>query len=50
MDKVFEIKPGQFVFGVPVLKSVIGDYDPRASLCIMFTPETAMHVQYCQRL
>ncbi len=43
MNEVFEIKPGQLVFGVPILKSVIGD-DPRVSFCIVFSLDTAMDV------
>lgn len=58
MNTIIEIVRGQLVFGVPVLESVVGDDgpqvvrvpadDPRASLRIVFTLDTTMHVQHRQ--
>jgi hypothetical protein len=60
VNEVLNVECGNLVLGVPVLKAVVSGHspqvvriladDPRAKSRIVLTLDTAMHVQYRQRL
>lgn len=50
VDEVGEIKRGQFVFGMPVLKAGVGDNDLWASLRVVVPLDTAVDIQHGKRL